>query len=62
VYSQVRLAVASVKRQNGIWPSAVACVKEPKRRKGIGVGGHCGARRGAAAEFQPHSEDLDSFI
>jgi hypothetical protein len=45
VYSQVRLAVASVKRQNGIWPSAVACVKEPKRRKGIGAGGHCGARK-----------------
>ena len=35
--------------------------KERKRRKGIGAGGHCGARRGAAAEFQPHSEDLHSL-
>jgi hypothetical protein len=56
VYLQVLLTVFAVKRQNGIWPSAVACVKERKRRKGIGAGGHCGARRGAAVEFQPHSE------
>jgi exopolysaccharide production protein ExoY len=30
-------------------------------QKVISAGGHCGARRGAAAEFQPHSEDQTHY-